>query len=33
MTVQILEASGVSPEHLVICCRDAQQREVKFTHP
>jgi ribonuclease E len=30
MTVQILEAKGVSPEHLVVRCRDAEGREVRF---
>ncbi len=33
MTVQILEARGVSPEHLTIRCRDAQQREVRIPQP
>jgi ribonuclease E len=30
MTVQVVAAEGVSPEHLVIQCRDAEEREVKF---
>jgi len=30
MSVQVLEVQGVSPEHLVIECRDAENREVKF---
>jgi ribonuclease E len=30
MTVQIVGAEGVAPEHLVIECRDADGREVKF---
>ena len=30
MQVQILEAQGVSPEHLVIVCRDTENREVRF---
>jgi len=30
MTVQVLGAKDVSPEHLVIQCRDAEDREVKF---
>ena len=33
MTVQILEAKGVPPEHLVFRCRDAEQREVRFSPP
>jgi len=32
MTVQILGAAGVSPEHLLIQCRDADDREVEFPH-
>ncbi|MBN2022538.1 MAG: Rne/Rng family ribonuclease [Pirellulales bacterium] len=31
MTVQVLGVKGVSPEHLVIQCWDADEREVKFT--
>jgi ribonuclease E len=30
MTVQVLGAKDVPPEHLVIQCRDAEDREVKF---
>ena len=30
MVVQVLDAKGVPPEHLVIECRDAEGREVKF---
>ena len=30
MTVQVVAAEGVAPEHLVIECRDADGREVKF---
>jgi len=30
MTVRILGAKGVFPEHLVVQCRDAEDREVKF---
>jgi len=30
MTVQVVAAEGVSPEHLVIQCRDEDDREVKF---
>jgi ribonuclease E len=30
MTVQVLEAQGVPPEYLVVRCRDAEQREIKF---
>ncbi len=30
MTVQVVGAEGVAPEHLVIECRDADGREVKF---
>jgi ribonuclease E len=33
MTVRILGAKGVSPEHLVIQCRDAEDREVRFPRP
>ena len=33
MTVQVLEAKGVPPEHLVFRCRDAEQREVRFSPP
>ena len=33
VTVQILEARGVSPEHLTIRCRDAEQREVRIPQP
>ncbi|MFH1921852.1 MAG: Rne/Rng family ribonuclease [Planctomycetota bacterium] len=31
MTVQILGTKGVMPEHLVVDCRDAEDREVKFS--
>ncbi len=31
MAVQVVGTKGVSPEHLVIDCRDAQDREVKFS--
>ena len=31
ITVQVLGAEGVSPEHLVVECRDSQGREVKFS--
>ncbi|MFH1267070.1 MAG: Rne/Rng family ribonuclease [Planctomycetota bacterium] len=31
MTVQILGTKGVMPEHLVFECRDAEDREVKFS--
>jgi ribonuclease E len=30
MVVQIVGAKGVSPEHLVIQCRDAENREVRL---
>ena len=30
MIVQILDAKGVPPEHLVIECRDSEGQEVKF---
>jgi len=30
MSVQVLETQGVSPEHLILECRDADNREVKF---
>ena len=30
MTLQVIDAKGVSPEHLVLDCRDADGREVKF---
>jgi ribonuclease E len=30
MTIQIVGVEGVAPEHLVIDCRDADSREVKF---
>jgi ribonuclease E len=30
MTVQVIGAKDVAPEHLVIQCRDAEDREVKF---
>jgi ribonuclease E len=30
MTVQVHGAEGVPPEHLVVDCRDAEDREVKF---
>ncbi|OHB66912.1 MAG: ribonuclease E [Planctomycetes bacterium RBG_13_63_9] len=30
MTAKILHADGAPPEHLVVECRDAEQREVKF---
>ncbi|HYW78963.1 MAG TPA: ribonuclease E/G, partial [Thermoguttaceae bacterium] len=30
MSVQVLEKQGVSPEHLVLECRDAENREIKF---
>jgi ribonuclease E len=33
MTVRILGAKGVSPEHLVVQWRDAEDREVRFPHP
>ena len=33
MAVQVLGVEGVSPEHLVIECRDADGREVKFPSP
>ena len=33
MTVQVVGAKGVSPEHLVIECHDGENREVKFPHP
>ncbi|MBN2474948.1 MAG: Rne/Rng family ribonuclease [Pirellulales bacterium] len=33
MTMQIIDAKGVPPEHLVIECRDAEDREVKFPQP
>jgi len=31
MSVQVLAAEGVGPEHLVIACRDAEGREVHFS--
>lgn len=31
MTVQIIGLKGVSPEHLAVECRDAENREVKFS--
>jgi ribonuclease E len=31
MTVQVLAAEGVGPEHLAITCRDAEDREVEFS--
>jgi ribonuclease E len=30
MTVRILGAKGVFPEHLAVQCRDAEDREVRF---
>jgi ribonuclease E len=30
VTVQVLEAQGVPPEHLVVRCRDAEERDGKF---
>jgi hypothetical protein len=30
MTVEILDAGGVPPEHVQIDCRDAEGRQVKF---
>ncbi len=33
MVVQVLGTQGVSPEHLVLVCRDADHREVKFPSP
>jgi len=33
VTIQVIGAEGVSPEHLVIECRDAEDREVEFPHP
>ncbi len=33
LTVQVLEAKGVPPEHLVVQCHDAEDREVKFPKP
>jgi len=30
MSVQIVGVEGVAPEHLLVECRDADQREVKF---
>ena len=30
MVVQVVAAEGVGPEHLVLDCRDAEGREVKF---
>ena len=30
MSIQIVAANGVSPEHLAIQCRDAEEREVRF---
>ena len=32
MAVQIVDSQGVSPEHLVVQCRDAEGREVEFSH-
>ncbi len=31
MSVQVLAAEGVGPEHLVVACRDAEGREVHFS--
>jgi ribonuclease E len=31
MTVQVIGAKGVSPDHLAIECRDGEGREVKFS--
>jgi len=33
MTVQVVGAEGVPPEHLVVDCSDAENREVKFPRP
>jgi len=30
VTVQIMSAKGVAPEYLVLECRDADGREIKF---
>ena len=32
MSVQIVDSQGVSPEHLVVHCRDAEGREVNFSY-
>jgi len=32
MKVQIIDTEGVSPEHLVVQCKDSQDREMKFPH-
>jgi hypothetical protein len=31
MTVQIIGLKGVTPEHLVMECRDQENREVRFS--
>ena len=31
MTVHVLDVKDAAPEHLVIDCRDAENREVKFS--
>jgi len=33
MTIQVIGVEGVIPEHLVMNCRDAEGREVKFPQP
>ncbi len=33
MSVQIIDIEGVPPEHMVIECRDAEDREVRFPSP